>query len=418
MFFALIQKQLKILFRSPQEWLVLLLMPIALITIIGFALGSLMEGSTEAFKVNIAIVQHEDEQQEFAAFLQEASEIIGMDEQVQKSLTQMMPISKLKELLFENEEMKQFMNVTNIDPKDIEKAHSKGDYGAIIEVPNGFTKQFFMSIFTEEEKPTFKVYLNDNKEITSTVVKSILDSYQYQFTLMTELATKDFINEDISLPTANFSSSIQTINQQEPVSTSAYYSFSMSMMFILYWAGTLAGQAFLEKHFHIFDRIILANINPSIYLLAIIVSTVILSMLQMFILFAYAHFMFDISYDPWPLYLIITFMIALVVGTIAALLSAINYRFNSIEASNIFGSSLVAILALLGGSFFNFSSFAPAIAKIGSWTPNGAALQGYLTIQQGGSFEQITPYIAILSILATICFIIAFLLFPRKGGIA
>lgn len=418
MFLALIQKQLKLIWRSPQELLVLLVMPIALISIIGFAIGPLLDGDNEALQISIAIVQHEDEELALEAFLQEASASFQLDDQMQQSLKEMLPISMLVNQLLENEEMKQFIHVKYINPSEINKARSDGEYGAILEIPKGFTNQFYMSIFANEEQPALQVYLNNNKEITSTVVKGILDAYQYQFTLMTELSSKGFINEDFILPTANFTSSIQTINQQEPISTSAYYSFGMSVMFILYWAGTIAGQAFLEKHMHIFDRIILANIHPAKYLLSIIVSTVILAMLQMPILFAYTYFIFDISFDPWPLYLLITFMIALVVGSIAALLSSLNYRFNSPEASNFFGSALVALLSLVGGSFFNLNSFAPTIAKLGNWTPNGAALQGYITIQQGGGLDQIMPYIGILSILFVICFISAFLLFPRKGGIA
>lgn len=416
MFLALIQKQLKLIWRSPQELLVLLLMPLALISIIGFAIGPLIDGNSESLQVKIAVAQHEDEQLALDAFLQSTS--FQIDEQMQQSLKKMLPISMLVNQLLENEEMKQFIQVEHIEPNEIEKSRSDGNYGAIIEIPRGFTKQFFMSIFAEEEQPALQVYLNNNKEISSTVVKGILDAYQNQYTLMTELSSKGFINEDFTLPKANFSSSIQTINQQKPISTSAYYSFGMCVMFILYWAGTIAGQAFLEKYMHIFDRIILANIQPAKYLLSIIISTVILAMLQMPILFAYAHLMFDISFDPWPLYLFVTFMLALVVGSIAALLSSLNYRLNSPEASNLFGSAFVAILSLLGGSFFNLSSFAPTIAKLGNWTPNGAAFQGYIAIQQGGSVEQIMPYIGILSILFIICFISAFLLFPRKGGIA
>ncbi len=416
MFLALIQKQLKLIWRSPQELLVLLVMPIALISIIGFAIGPLLGGNSEALQVNIAIVQHEDEQLALKDFLQNAP--FQLEEQMQQDLKQMLPVSMLVNQLLENEEMKQFIDVKHIEPSEVKKARSDGHYGAIIEIPKGFTKQFFMSIFAEEEQPALQVYLNNNKELSSTVVQGILDAYQDQFTLMTELSSKGYIHEDFILPTANFTSSIQTINQQEPISTSAYYSFGMSVMFILYTAGTIAGQAFLEKHMHIFDRIILANIHPAKYLLSIIVSTVILAMLQMSILFAYAHYIFDISFDPWPLYLFVTFMIALVVGSIAALLSSLNYRLNSPEASNLFGSPFVAILSLLGGSFFNLSSFAPAIASLGSWTPNGAAMQGYIAIQQGGGLDQIMPYIGILSILSTICFISAFYLFPRKGGIA
>jgi len=61
MFLALIRKQLKVLWRHPQELVILLLMPIGLITILSFALGSLIDGDSSPINVKVAIVQHEDE---------------------------------------------------------------------------------------------------------------------------------------------------------------------------------------------------------------------------------------------------------------------------------------------------------------------------------------------------------------------
>ncbi|MFB7159857.1 ABC transporter permease [Lysinibacillus sp. NPDC056232] len=417
MFLALIRKQLKVLWRHPQELVILLLMPIGLISIISFALGSLMEGDSNPIDVKLAIVQHEDEQQELAAFLQESQGEMWADVHSRESLKQMLPISLLLQLL-EQEDMQQFITVSQITSSDLNALKKEGKYDVILEIPAGFTKQFYTSLFVKGEIPALHVYINEQKEIASTIVQNILESFQYQYTLMAELSSKGLLTQDVKLPTADTSSTVQTVNQQEPVSTSVYYTFSMTVMFILYIAGTIASQAFLEKHMHIFDRILLANIQPMIYLLSIIVSTVILSFIQVSIVFVVVYLMLDISFVQLPLHLLVTLLLAIVVGSIAALLSAANYRFNSAEFSNVFGSVIVSILALFGGSFFNLSTFAPTLAKIGSWTPNGAALQSYLTIQQGGGLGQISSYLWILTAVAVICTAIAFLLFPRRGGIA
>ncbi|GLC90542.1 ABC transporter permease [Lysinibacillus piscis] len=418
MFLALIQKQLKLIWRSPQELLILLGMPIALISIIGFALGSLLDGNSEAIQIKVAFAMHEDENVALETFVQDKGETFGIGRNMLPSLQQMLPIATLRKEVFDNEEMTSFLQVTTITPQEIAKAKQDDVYDAIIEVPSGFTEQFLLSIFEQDTAPVLPIYLNDDKEIATTVVKRIVDTYQYQFTLMNALAEQGMIEADFTIPIAKVSSSIETVNGQQPVSVSAYYSFSMGVMFIMYWVGTIAGQAFLEKDKHIFDRILLANINPAIYLVAIIISTVFLAMLQMLILFIFAHLVFDVSYGPWSLYIVTTFMIALVVGGLTAVLSAINYKFNSVSASNLFGSSIVAILALLGGSFFNLSSIMPDIARIGYFTPNGAALQSYLTIQQGGNLAQIMPYLSTLGVLAIMFFVCAFLVFPKRGGIA
>ncbi|UPW84435.1 ABC transporter permease [Lysinibacillus sp. Ag94] len=417
MFLALIRKQLKVLWRHPQELVILLLMPIGLITILSFALGSSMDDDSNPINVKVAIVQHEDEQQELTTILQESQGEKWADVHSRESLKQMLPISRLLQLL-EQEDMQQFITVSQIASSDLDRLKKEGEYDVILEVPAGFTKQFYTSFFAKGEIPALYVYLNEQKEIASTITQKILESFQYQYTLMAEFNSKGLLTQDVKLPTADFSSTVKTVNQQEPVSTSVYYTFSMTVMFILYIAGTLSSQAFLEKHMHIFDRILLANINPMIYLLSVIVSTVILSFIQVSIIFGVVYLMLDISFVQLPLHLLVTLMLAIVVGSIAALLSAANYRFNSAEFSNLFSSVFVSILALFGGSFFNVSSFAPTLAKIGSWTPNGAALQSYLTIQQGGGLGQISSYLWILMAVAVICTTIAFLLFPKRGGIA
>jgi len=417
MFLALIRKQLKVLWRHPQELVILLLMPIGLISIISFAIGSLLEEDNSPINVKVAIVQHEDEQQQLAVFLQESQGEKWADVHSRESLKEMLPISMLLQLL-EQEDMQQFITVSQIASSDLDSLKKEGEYDVILEIPAGFTKQFYTSLLAKEEIPSLHVYVNEQKEIASTIVQNILESFQYQYTLMAELSSKGLLTQEVILPKADISSTVQTVNQQEPVSTSVYYTFSMTVMFILYIAGTIASQAFLEKHMHIFDRILLANIYPIIYLLAVIVSTVILSFIQVSIVFVVVYLMLDISFVQLPLHLLVTLMLAIVVGSIAALLSAANYRFNSAEFSNVFGSVIVSILALFGGSFFNLSTFAPTLAKIGSWTPNGAALQSYLTIQQGGGLSQISSYLWILTAVAVICTTIAFLLFPRRGGIA
>ncbi|MFJ3387838.1 ABC transporter permease [Lysinibacillus sp. NPDC086135] len=417
MFLALIRKQLKVLWRHPQELVILLVMPIGLISIISFAIGSLMDGDNSPIDVKVAIVQHEDEQQELAAFLQESQGELRTDVHSRESLKQLLSISMLLQLL-EQEDMRQFITVSQLASSDMDVLKKEGEYDVILEIPAGFTKQFYTSLFAKGDIPALHVYLNEQKEIASTIVQNILKSFQYQYSLMAELSSKGLLTRDVILPKADISSTVQTVNQQEPVSTSVYYTFSMTVMFILYIAGTIASQAFLEKHMHIFDRILLANIHPIIYLLAVIVSTVILSFIQVSIVFVVVYLMLDISFVQLPLHLLVTLMLAIVVGSIAALLSAANYRFNSAEFSNVFGSVIVSILALFGGSFFNLSTFAPTLAKIGSWTPNGAALQSYLTIQQGGGLGQISSYLWILTAVAVVCTTTAFLLFPRRGGIA
>lgn len=418
MFLALIRKQFTVLLRSPQELLILLLMPIVLILILSFALGSIMNSTNEAIEVELAVIQHDDEQQQIDAFLEKASKQMPFNPELEQNLQKILPVSILLNQILKDEDIKQFINVTYLEASDLENARTDGKFDAILEIPSGFTEDFFTTIFLNGEKPAFQVYLNENSQITSSVIQSILNTYQSQYSVMTQLTQNGLMSGDITLPEVEITSTIQTLEMKEPITSSNYYTFSMSVMFILFMAGTISSQAFLEKNMHIFDRILLAQVKPLTYLAGIVVSTSMLAMVQMMILFTVTHFLFDIDFTQWQLYLLITFLLSVVVGGIAAILSAVNYRTNSAEASNMFSSTIVAIFAFIGGSFIDVISFSPILANIGKWTPNGAALESYLILTQNGTFKEIQQYVSILAILAAICIVVAFLLFPRKGGMA
>ncbi|RUL56985.1 ABC transporter permease [Lysinibacillus antri] len=418
MFLALIQKQMKILLRSRSELLMLFVMPIILITILSFALGSLMEGNSEMTKVELAIVLHDNEEEQLNEFRKVASETFPINDEMEKQMKQMLPISMLLEQLTKSEEMKEFIHVTELKPNEFENARKSEEFSAIIEVPEHFTVNFLTSIFMEGDQPAFNVYVNESEPITSTVVKNILDFYQQQYTFFTALAKNGFLSDEMTVPTPEIKSEIQTVDTETKINSSIYYTFSMSVMFILFIAGTIAGQSFLEKNMHIFDRILLARIHPLTYLASMIVSTVVIAFIQVAILFAFAYFAFGISLNQWGLTILLTLLLAIVVGGITALLSSINYRSNSANASNIFSNALVSILALLGGSFFNISGLSPVLGKIGMWTPNGAALDGYLKLAQNGSLSDIQHNLMNLAVMAIVLIVCAVLLFPKRGGIA
>ncbi|MFC7684698.1 ABC transporter permease [Ureibacillus sp. GCM10028918] len=416
MFIALLKKQIKLLFRSPSEIITLFVMPIVLICILSFALGPLMEGNSEMTTIELAIIEYDDEQEQFQHVLNSLPPNIPMDPQAIENMENSLPISLLLKELQSNKEIKELVHVTQLEAKSLAEAKESGDYDVVLEIPKNFTIEYLNAIFYDQEKPAIEVYLNEGEQVTAMIVKHILDFYQQQFTLLSELGKNNLLSDKTTLPTKEIHSQIHSVDSLEEVSSSVYYTFSMTVMFMLYVAGTLASQSFIEKNTHIFDRILLARIHPVTYLLSIIVSSIIFSLIQVLILFSFSYFVFNISFAKWELFLLLSIVFSSVIGAIAALLSSINFRSNSAGASNLFSTTLVAILAFFGGSYFNISSLSPFIANAGMFTPNGAALDGYLTIVQNGSLNDLLPNITILSSLAALFLLLAFLFFPKRGG--
>ncbi|WP_158582929.1 ABC transporter permease [Lysinibacillus yapensis] len=415
MFLALIQKQMKILLRSPSEILILLLMPIVLILILSFALGSLMDGNSELDMIEMAVVEHGDEKVDFSSFIKENQNQFQLDAKSLGKMEESLPAGLLMKILT-SKEMKEILQVTKIDDAELEKAKNSGEYSVILEIPEGFTLDYLNALIFHKKEPTLNVHFNENEQVTSSVIKDLLDLFQQQYTIHTLLGQNNLLTEDMDLASGEITSTIHSVDSTEKITASVYYTFSMTVMFILYVAGTIASQSFIEKSMNIFDRIVLARIHPIIYLLSILVSTIIIALLQVAILFAFANLVFKISFVQWELYLMLTVMLAIVVGGIAALLTAINYRFNSANASNLFSTTLVAIFAFFGGSYFNISSLSPVFSKVGMMTPNGAALDAYFSISQNGTIQEIVPNMTILFTMAVLLMLLAFVLFPKRGG--
>lgn len=63
-----IKKQFLIMIRNKQELLLLLVMPFTLISILGFALTSVMDSKKMDIQAKVAIVEHGNEQKDFEKF--------------------------------------------------------------------------------------------------------------------------------------------------------------------------------------------------------------------------------------------------------------------------------------------------------------------------------------------------------------
>jgi ABC-2 type transport system permease protein len=103
-----------------------------------------------------------------------------------------------------------------------------------------------------------------------------------------------------------------------------------------------------------------------------------------------------------------------VIGSFAVLITALNYRFETERISTVFSGFLVSVLAFVGGSFIPWQGVSDIMWKIGSYTPNGAALQGYLQILQGESLGNLMDPLVTLGVTAVLLLVLAVSLFPKR----
>ncbi|WP_391207286.1 ABC transporter permease [Psychrobacillus sp. L4] len=408
MFLAFMKKQFLLFVRRRQELLILLVMPFVLISILGFALGPIMDGDGQAIQLKVAIVEHASEKQELEEIKNQFGEI--------PNVITLLPLHILKDQIFNSEEVKSFITLDEISVDKLEQAKKDSEYDAIIEVPEHFTSQTIQAVFLENQiTPELILYTNETKSLSANIIQSLIDSFQQQYSRMVLLGKSELLVNPMDV---DIISDIQTIDDRKPVGAKSYYTIGMSVMFVLFAASSASTLAYNEKRLHLFDRILLANVSRWSYLLSIFTSTLLLVFTQLMILFGGTYLFYGVKFPTITTFLLVSLMLSFVIGSIATLLSSINYRVNSQSASNLFQSVFVAMLAFLGGSFFEVSSFSDFFNMAGNLTPNGAAMSAYIKLMQGDSLVEISNHLYELAILTIILLSIAITLFPKKGGIA
>ncbi len=417
---AVIKKELLLFIRNPQELLIILAMPLILITILGFALGSVLDGDGVPVTGTVALIIDSNEELALTNFEEKLVEL-GLPDEARESIIaqarNFLPITMLKNDVFGQDELKQIFTLEELPQSQVEAVKKAGEYSAIIEVPEQFTSLVLTSFFIEETTiPPLTVYLNEGKELSASIVEDVLTVFQEQYSTLSALGREGLLSSDGTMVPIDVSGSIETLSQKEPISAFSYYAVGMSVMFILFITSMISSRTYLEKKSHMFDRIILANVPKSAYVLSIFVSTVIISFLQMVILYGGSALLYGLRWPHFDAFLFVTLALCCAVAGITVLLMAINYRLGTDSASQLFMSAFVAVLAFLGGSYIPVGDISASLAQVGLYTPNGAAMSAYLDILQGAVVADISNQLVVLLSLAVLLSAIAWLVFPRRVG--
>lgn len=417
-----IKKQLLLLFRSPQELFVLLLMPLILIAILGFSLSSYMDSNNNlVLEANIAIVEHDNEKEQIERISQELAEYVppeGMEE-IESFIEKASPISILKNDILGADEFADHFTIHSVPANQLEKIKSRDDYDIIIEFPKDFTYNILAPIFLDKKTEETEIVLHKNEGETyaPNMIEDIIKTFQDHFTRITILNQHGITDASfVDGISEEFNGKIQPLTSRDPISSMEYYTVGMACMFVLFVASMISGTAIREKQLHVFDRIILANTSRWTYFSSIVLSAFLITFLQLMIIFGVTRFIFQIQWEDLTAFFTLCISLSISVGGLTAFLTAMNYRLNSEGVSMIFGSVGIGILAFFGGSYIPTTEISPIIQKIGDFTPNGAGMTSFLKLLQGYDLDAITNSILFLLIFGLTMLILAVSFFPKRGN--
>ncbi|WP_099157415.1 ABC transporter permease [Virgibacillus ndiopensis] len=421
MIWHIVKKQLLVFWRNPQQLLLILGLPIILIAILGASLGGLMEGEPISIDAKVAFIEHGDEQTQVDMFLDEIKNNKLPQEAVNaisSSAKEMMPISILKKDILGSDDLKNIIDLEIVKPSKKDDVLKNKEYAAVIEVPENFTYKTLKSIYLENgSKGELQVYKNEGNQLGSNIVTGILQQYQEQLSLTTFAGKQGIASEALQVDPDAIIGETVAINQKKPVSAKNYYAVGMAVMNVLFIASTIGSIAFLEKRTHVFNRVLLADVSRWIYFIGIFISGTIIGFLHLSLVFGVAWLVFGVTWPNLFGCLVVTLGLAIAVGGLSVLLTAICFRLNSEMITNFFGSIVVTLCAFLGGSFFPIGDLSKAIQVAGNFTPNGAAMTAYLSIMRGDNISAVMDQIAFLFIFAAVLITVAAISFPKRGQI-
>ena len=404
------------LLRNPQELLVLVLMPLVLIAILGFALGGVMGGNAEPITAKVAFITHSDEQKEIEAFIEE---IKGQElpEEAETALIQsanlLHPIQTLVDDVFGSKELKEIVELEVVKAEKLDEIKNDDHYAAVIEIPAHYTYDILSSALLDEpSSATITLYKNEGKQISPKIVEDILMNFQKQLTSMTVIGKAGVQQEDIKSKEIG---KTETVTEREPINSLQYYSVGMSVMFIMFIASHIGSSAYREKQLQVFNRIILSNTSRWSYLGGIFFSVIVIAIIQQAILYGVTSLIFGVVWKDLFGFFLVNLSLSFAIGGVGALLTALNYRIDSEGVSNFFGNVMVSIFAFLGGSFTPIAETSSVIGMLGNLTPNGAGMSSLLQLLQGVELSAIAHHLFYLVGFGLIMLTAAVFSFPKRG---
>ncbi|WP_053220025.1 ABC transporter permease [Virgibacillus senegalensis] len=421
---SFLKKDVVVLLRDRTELLVLLLMPIILTVILGFALKGMFAGGFTTLDMKVAVVDHNDREAGIKQFMEEVSRLSlpdGAKNQLIEAAESFEPYAILMDMLTD-EELGQVMEIEIMSENKAEVALEGEEVTSLLKIPDNFTYLSLKSMILDEGKGAeLEVVEGKDSSLLAGVFHDTIEQFVETFNLETAIAKvvdgKEVTSSATGRNQQDFGGTI-TVTEQEPITSIEYYSIGMAVMFAMFVASTIASKAYVENYQHVFARILLSGQHPLLYLSGKAISTSVLVFMQLVLLFGMGRFVLqafaDNSWQFWLGMLAISAAFSLCIGALGALLTAITLKSESNVVPGIFAGGIVTVLAMLGGSFFPVSGMPALFTTLGNWTPNGIMLNVTLQWAQGLGASYIMPLISRLLILTVVLIVISLLIFSRR----
>ncbi|HPR34725.1 MAG TPA: ABC transporter permease [Anaerolineaceae bacterium] len=404
-------KDLKLIFRDPAALILMLLAPFLITLGMGLVTGRFSGNATSGISSMTVAIVNQDEGE----------------------------LGKALEAMFTSEELADLVEPTF--PTTPDQAHrllEADEASAAIVIPPGFSASIIPDELgsTSGEVVQIAFIASPNAPTNAGILRSILDAFlthvevgrigaevtlsQLAQTgkLTPELAAR--LGEDLGTQLAQQSAQAQPIRLENTTASGAavkfdllmYFAPGMALMFLMF-AVTYGGRSLLqENRTGTLPRMLQTPTTSAQILGGKVLGIFLTAVAQLTILIGGTSLLFSLDWGE-PLGVLLLILAAAFAASGWGSFIATLFK-TPAQVAN-FGSIIMLVFGLLGGSFFDMSLLPGWVSALGKITPNAWGLQGFTTLAGGGTLSSIGEPLLALVLMGIILFAAASIWMRRRG---
>lgn len=434
----IILKDLKLIFSDKKALAILILMPLVLSSILGFALAGSFGGNYSTEKINILVVKKYDldkEVNEVKEFLKNNPIMKNSDtnENSIENHINSIDVEKLfTEEFLNNEGIKEIIKYDFSDEENAKEQLNEKNISAIVVLPENFIYDMYINYLTGfTNKIDIEIIGHPDRTISSQIVEGIIKGFadiSSSMIIQKNVFIESLIENNIEIKNLNtimseMSSNANTlpinieyekVDGKEPITGTQYYSIAMTTMFILFVAGYGSKLLLDEKFDKTYQRMVISGLSKWKLLSGKFLVIFILGLVQVLVMIIYSSNMLKSSWGN-PLHTgIISIFAVFAVSGLGIMLASISFISENYKVADLTQSVIFQIMALLGGSFIPIEVMPDFVKKLSNFTLNGLALKAYTKITVGYGFKEVIPFLTPLFIMGIIFIPISILILKRQ----
>ena len=186
----------------------------------------------------------------------------------------------------------------------------------------------------------------------------------------------------------------------------SYYAAAVGVMFLLFTASSAAGSLLDESESGALDRVLSARVTMTTLLAGKLLYSTLLACLQLTIMFLWAAAVFHLDlFTHIPGFIVMTAVTSFAVAAFGMLLASIAKTRAQLGAIS---TLLILTMSAVGGSMFPRFLMPDAMRKVGFFTFNSWAIDGYTKVfWRDEPIRQLGPQVAVLLTSGVVLFVLA-----------